>query len=451
MAPVASSSAREVSTGVRWATPSIRRAAAWTSSSEIIGTAGWRTSRRRRGAPPARARARANAATTSSTSPASSPEAISRSGGRSITRGDLEQQRPHEVGEHGRRPRAGRAAQIAARRPSTRDAVRPAAASVAATDSRSWSQASTGSKPSRAAATARIPEPQPQSASGPPGGSADQQLERQPRARVRAGAERLPGIDHHVERARPLRRPRRAHAQRPDVERPVPVAPVRAVGDLGGRDVDQRAAGRPPAARRCRAARRARRRARTRPCPSSTSRSSSPPGTSSSSSASTGSACARATRTASRIMRAPPPPSRPPRAAARSRSAERGGDLVGLVGEHARRRCSARRGGRVDRATSSSSGRGRLATTVGAHGAAVAQVVRPRLDRDAVARGVRADHLDRRRVDLDRRDRRPAEPRRGDRQHAGPGAPVAQRAAGRLVAAAARRHSRVVACVPAPK
>ena len=169
VAPVASSSAREVRTGVRWATPSIRRAAAWTSSSVIIAPAGWRTSRRRRGATPGRGRAARRPQRRRRPRRTSSPEAISRSGGRSISAAisssSGQTRLASTVGAHG--PGARRRSQ---RVTVSATPFASAAASVAATDSRSWSHASTGSKPSRAAATARIPEPQPQSASGPPGG-----------------------------------------------------------------------------------------------------------------------------------------------------------------------------------------------------------------------------------------------------------------------------------------
>ena len=47
----------------------------------------------------------------------------------------------------------------------------------------------------------------------PPGSSARQQLERQPGRGVRAGAERLAGLDHDVQRAFARRLPRRADAQ----------------------------------------------------------------------------------------------------------------------------------------------------------------------------------------------------------------------------------------------
>ena len=85
-------------------------------------------------------------------------------------RGDLEQQRADEVGQHGRRGRAA-LADVAAR-DLDRDAVgraRPRA--WRRPTSGSTSQASTGAQPSLAAAIASTPLPQPQSASAPSGSS----------------------------------------------------------------------------------------------------------------------------------------------------------------------------------------------------------------------------------------------------------------------------------------
>ena len=75
-----------------------------------------------------------------------------------------------------------------------------------------------------------------------------EQVEREPGGRVGAGTEGLSRVDHDIERAGPARLPRRADAQRPDVERLVPLAPalLPAVGDLGGRHVDERAGRRRP-------------------------------------------------------------------------------------------------------------------------------------------------------------------------------------------------------------
>ena len=70
----------------------------------------WRTSRRPRAPVLRRNPWRANAATTSSASPSSRPGHDQPLRRALDPRGDLEQQRPHEVGEHGRRPRPAPAA-----------------------------------------------------------------------------------------------------------------------------------------------------------------------------------------------------------------------------------------------------------------------------------------------------------------------------------------------------
>ena len=145
-------------------------------------------------------------------------------------------------------------------------------ARVASTEAASQSHASTGSQPSRAAAIASTP-----AAAAPVGERAvrlelEQQLEAQPRRVVRAGPERLAGVDHQVDAvaasgalprrpdAQPAEAP--AHVDRP-VERLPALRPV--VGDLARSR--RRRARRPR--RRARpaapAARPARRRSRTRP------------------------------------------------------------------------------------------------------------------------------------------------------------------------------------------
>ena len=134
----------------------------------------------------------------------------------------------------------------------------------------SWSTPSTGAQPSLAAAIASTPEPQPRSTSGPPGSSVEQQLEAQPRRRVRAGAERLAGVDHDLDAA-PSRRVRRptagARAARPPTSTGwwnarQRVGPV--VGDLASSRRRRARRRPPPAGRAARAARPARRRPRTR-------------------------------------------------------------------------------------------------------------------------------------------------------------------------------------------
>ena len=140
----------------------------------------------------------------------------------------------------------------------------------------SSSTATTGAKPSFAAAIASTPEPQPTS-SRLPRGSSSEQLEAEPRRRMRAGPERAARVDD--DRGRAVRRllPRRADPERPDPDAaggtrasapPSPRRP-RLDGDAAERGSQPRA--RPP--RRCT------RRARRRP---PASRSSKPSGKSSS-------------------------------------------------------------------------------------------------------------------------------------------------------------------------
>jgi hypothetical protein len=81
---------------------------------------------------------------------------------------DVEQQRPHEVGDHGRRLRRRLAPQVHAPH-LDRAPLRRAFSADASSEAGSTSTASTGSYPSRAAAIASTPLPEPQSASGPPG------------------------------------------------------------------------------------------------------------------------------------------------------------------------------------------------------------------------------------------------------------------------------------------
>ena len=131
---------------------------------------------------------------------------------------------------------AGSASSAATRRAVDLDAVRRAAfARVASIDGASTSTPSTGAKPSSAAAIESTPEPQPTSSSEPRL-ELLQQLEAEPRRRVRAGAERAAGVDHDRERVAGRRpptaaRPRAADADRP-VERAPPVLPARL--DVGG-------------------------------------------------------------------------------------------------------------------------------------------------------------------------------------------------------------------------
>ena len=125
------------------------------------------------------------------------------------------------------------------------------------------SHASTGAQPSFAAAIASTPLPQPQSARAPSGAKLGQQLQRQPRRRVRAGAERLARLDDDVERALAGRLPRRTDPQR---DRRRSACGRSASRRRRSRSSTPRPARPPPprARRRARAARPRRRRARTR-------------------------------------------------------------------------------------------------------------------------------------------------------------------------------------------
>ncbi len=144
---------------------------------------------------------------------------------------------------------------------------------AAATLSRSWSSAEHRREAQlRAAAIASTPDPMPTSSSGHGAllarGELEQQLQAQARGRVRAGAERLPGVDHdlgdapHAGAARAptaAARAARARAARErgarsgaarcgslDQHRPVEALPalVPVVGHLARRDLDQRVPGR---------------------------------------------------------------------------------------------------------------------------------------------------------------------------------------------------------------
>ena len=169
----------------------------------------------------------------------------------------------------------------------------------------SESTAVTGAKPSFAAAIASTPEPQPRSANEPAGVEVEQQLEAQPRRRVRAGAERAPGVDHDLGHAGPHRRllPRRPHVELPaDEDRHVEALPalLPVVGHLLAPHLHAAARRPPPRPRAATAARRARRTARTRPSPRRPP-ARGPTGASSSSAARTASASSAGARTASLI------------------------------------------------------------------------------------------------------------------------------------------------------
>ena len=109
----------------------------------------------------------------------------------------------------------------------------------------------TGAKPSLAAAIASTPEPVPRSSSGPlasPARASSTSSSRHSRVvACEPGAERLTGVDHDVDQVRvgSGRMPGRAHVERPgDLDGAVEGAPARGpvVGDLAGRDLDERAA-----------------------------------------------------------------------------------------------------------------------------------------------------------------------------------------------------------------
>ena len=281
---------------MRWATPSIRSPRPRTSSSEIIGPAGSRTSRRRRAASATRAgRARANAATTSSTSSTSQARDDQPLRDALEPRGDLEQQRPDEVGERPSAPTGRRPAQVAARDLDAR---------------RRWPRAAAhrGVRPTRP--RRRTPRPAPSRASrrrsrarraaAPVGQRAGrlelgEQLQRQPRGRVRAGAERLAGLDDDVERARARlgsHGGRTRAPARPSTSSGRCQSRQRSSQPSGSSVVETSTSASPAAARRSPQRgqlARARRRSRTRRCRRPASRSSRPPGASSISSASTSS------------------------------------------------------------------------------------------------------------------------------------------------------------------
>ena len=169
-------------------------------------------------------------------------------------RAQLLARRRAAAGAAGSRPRSGRPAPERgagrAWRPRAATPFAAALARVAATLSRSLSTASTGPKPSFAAAIASTPEPQPRSTSAPPGSSSSSSSRH---SRVVACApvpNACAGIDDEVDLARALgarRLPRRPHAQAAaQLERAVEVAPalVPVVGQLLRADLHERVAGR---------------------------------------------------------------------------------------------------------------------------------------------------------------------------------------------------------------
>ena len=267
-APVASSSERPVMTGVRCATPSSRPAAAWTSSSVITA----RESRMPRAScePPAspaldsalqlsplrratsRRPWRAKAGTTSSGSSPSRPEMIRRSGTRCEVRRDLEQQRADEVGEHGRRVRAA-LADVAARDLERRRRWPPRPrASPRPTRARRRRPAPAPSRASRPRSRARRCR-SPSRRARPSGSSSASSSSVRRVVACEPVPNAWPGLDDDVERARRAAAPTAAGpaaAAGTSIGR-VEAAPVLApvVGQLGRRDVDQRAR-RPPRARR---------------------------------------------------------------------------------------------------------------------------------------------------------------------------------------------------------
>ena len=179
--------------------------------------------------------------------PASTPEATSRSGGRSSTSPAISScssavRLASTVGAQG--------GSVAARLSQCVRTATPLAAALArmvASASGSTSTAATGSQPSRAAATASTPLPEPQSHSGAGRLQLEQQLQAQLRRRVAARPERGAGIDHELEVGR--RRGRLRRPRRPDAQPRAPAvtstgrwycvpAPLPAVGDVGQREVD---------------------------------------------------------------------------------------------------------------------------------------------------------------------------------------------------------------------
>ena len=297
---------------------------------------------------------------------------IRRSGGALDPRGDLEQQRADEVGEHGRRPRAGRAAHVAARD----------------LDRHAVGRARRRASPRPTRPRRRTPAPAPSRASRPrsparrcrsPSRRARRRLRARPAARATAGSSRArrcrtpARVDHDVQRALARRLPRRAHAQRADVDRHVERAPARPTR-RAPRSWRRRRARRRRAARTSPSVRQLARRAveHVLDVSSPTSRSSRPPGANAISSASTSSACSRATRTASRITRSSTSAAQPSARAARARAAaETRARPRRPARQHAGRDQPLRAGARAEQRLRAA-GAVRFATTVGAHGAVVA-------------------------------------------------------------------------------
>ena len=361
---------------------------------------------------------------TSSASSRSSPETISRSGGRVMRAGDLEQQRPDEVGDArsaptGPRRGAGRSASTAM--PGT--PLTAAFSRVASTEARL-----PVAREHRVPAEPRRGDREHAAAAAPVGERAgrlelEQQLEAQPRGVVRAGAEGLPGS---ITRSMPSPAAARSHGGRTRSRRkrqPTSTgrwkAFQRSDQSSGTSEVETSTSASPAAARRspaARAARPARRRARTRP---RRRRPRAPPARRARARAARPAPPRRrraSTRTASRITglqhdRRPVAVHAARRS--RSASAERRRDLVGAVGEEPGR------DRRAPAAAPSARGEQQLERQVRDHGrrprrgrpARLGHIAR---DRDAVRGGVGADRLQRRR-DRPRprsRARSPAAPRR---------------------------------------
>ena len=283
---------------------------------------------------------------------------IRRSGTARQVRGDLEQQRADEVGEHGRRPRAALAAQVAARDLERRRRWPPRRL-ARGLDRRGLDVAREHRRPAelrgRDREHARCRSP-----SRPARRPARARRAARARAAWSACApvpNAWPGLDHDVERAVARPAPTAgARAAPADVERPCASCASARPSRRAARSWRRRPARRrPPRARRRSVGQLARgavehvldRRRRRRRAPRG------PPGASSSSSASTSSACSRATRTASRITRAPARSAahRPRSSAVAPRAArgrpERRGDGVGLA-RSARRTASSRVGRALD-------------------------------------------------------------------------------------------------------
>ena len=136
-----------------------------------------------------------------------------RGAGRGRAPASAPQDRRREVGDHHAGARAARRLRSCGGRPAGPRRLRRSLARVASTASGSLSTAHTGSNPSRRAAIASTPDPQPASSRDACGGELGQQLQAGAGGGVLGGAEGHSGVDHDVGERRPGGVPRGPHAQ----------------------------------------------------------------------------------------------------------------------------------------------------------------------------------------------------------------------------------------------